>query len=51
MTNETKQFDVVLTGGRVIDPETYRDGKYNVGIIGDTIAAVSEQPLQGQGGH
>ena len=48
MTTETKQFDVVLTGGRVIDPETYRDGIFNVGIVGDTIAAISDQPLQGK---
>ena len=48
MTNDSQKFDVVLTGGRVIDPETYRDGKYNVGIIGHTIAAVSDQPLQGK---
>ena len=43
-----QKYDIVLANGRVIDPETYRDGKYNVGIIGDTIAAVSDQPLHGK---
>jgi len=33
-------YDVVLTNGRVIDPETYTDGIFNVGITGDRIAAV-----------
>jgi N-acyl-D-aspartate/D-glutamate deacylase len=40
-------FDLVLLGGRVIDPETGRDGVYAVGIAGGRIAAISEQPLTG----
>ena len=40
--NET--YDIVLANGRVIDPETYLDGKMHVGIKGDRIAAVSESP-------
>jgi Amidohydrolase family len=48
MTQQNKQYDVVLANGRVIDPETYLDGKYNVGINGDQIAAVSDQPLNGK---
>lgn len=48
MSEQNVQYDVVLTNGRVIDPETYLDGIYNVGIIGDQIAAVSDQPLQGK---
>ena len=40
-------FDLVLTGGRVIDPETGIDGRYDVGITGTQIAAVSAQPLRG----
>ncbi|MGB5414171.1 MAG: N-acyl-D-glutamate deacylase, partial [Polyangiales bacterium] len=47
MTNQTQQYDVVFANGRVIDPETYRDGKFNVGIRGGQIAAVSDQPLEG----
>jgi N-acyl-D-glutamate deacylase len=48
MSEQNEVYDIVLTNGRVIDPETYLDGKYNVGIKGDQIAAVSDQPLQGK---
>ena len=48
MTEQKKKFDVVLSGGRVIDPETYLDGTFNVGINGGQIAAVSDQPLSGK---
>ncbi len=41
-------FDVVLKGGRVIDPETGLDAVRNVGINGDTIARVSTEPLTGK---
>lgn len=41
------QYDIVLQGGRVIDPETGRDGLYSVGIVDGRIAAISEQPLNG----
>ena len=38
-------FDLVISGGRVIDPETGLDEIGNVGISGDRIAAISSQPL------
>jgi len=41
-------YDLVLRGGRVIDPETGLDGIRNVGIRGGTIAAVSTEPLTGK---
>jgi cytosine/adenosine deaminase-related metal-dependent hydrolase len=41
-------FDLVLAGGRVIDPETGTDGQYDVGITGTRIAAVSAEPLAGR---
>jgi len=41
-------FDVVIAGGRVIDPETGFDEIANVGIIRDTIASVSIEPLKGR---
>ena len=44
----SKQYDIVLKNGRVIDPETYLDGTFNVGINGGQIAAVSDQPLSGK---
>jgi hypothetical protein len=40
-------YDVVLTGGRVIDPASGLDAVRNVGIQGRTITAVSEDELRG----
>ncbi len=40
-------FDVVIRGGRVMDPETGLDAVRNVGIRGQTIVAISEEPLEG----
>ena len=48
MQTGKEKFDVVLAKGRVIDPETYLDGIYNVGIKGDRIAAISAEPLDGK---
>jgi N-acyl-D-aspartate/D-glutamate deacylase len=41
-------YDVVLAGGRVMDPESGLDAVRYVGIRGHTIAAISERPLQGK---
>jgi N-acyl-D-aspartate/D-glutamate deacylase len=41
-------YDIVISGGRVIDPETGRDGIANVGIDGDRIAAITTEPLRGR---
>lgn len=41
------QYDVVLIGGRVIDPETSVDAILNVGIQGDTITRITAEPLEG----
>jgi N-acyl-D-aspartate/D-glutamate deacylase len=43
-----RSYDLVLHGGRVIDPETGLDGVRDVGIVGDRVAAISERPLQGE---
>ena len=40
-------FDLVIRGGRVIDPETSLDAVRDVGIAGGRIAAVSAEPLAG----
>ena len=40
-------FDLVLSGGRVIDPESGLDAVRNVGIRGGTIVAISPSPLEG----
>jgi N-acyl-D-aspartate/D-glutamate deacylase len=41
-------FDIVLTGGRVLDPESGRDGIANVGISDGTIQAITNEPLEGR---
>jgi N-acyl-D-aspartate/D-glutamate deacylase len=42
------EYDLVLEGGRVIDPETGLDAPLHVGIADGKIAALSEAPLSGQ---
>lgn len=42
------QYDIVILGGRVIDPETQTDKIINLGIIGDSIAEISAEKLQGK---
>ena len=41
-------YDLVLSGGRVIDPETKLDAVRNVGILQNRIAEISIQPLRGR---
>lgn len=41
-------YDIVLSGGRVIDPETKLDAIRNVGIINNRIAQISSEPLKGK---
>jgi len=40
-------YDLVVANGRVIDPESGLDAVRHVGISGDSVAAISEQPLKG----
>jgi N-acyl-D-aspartate/D-glutamate deacylase len=42
-----QQFDIVLEGGRVMDPETGLDGIRNVGISNGKISRISTEPLSG----
>ncbi len=42
------EYDIVLEGGRVIDPETKLDAIRNVGIINNRIAQISSEPLKGK---
>src|SRR5215472_12664721 len=42
-----RQFDIVLEGGRVMDPETGLDGIRNVGIRDGKIARISIESLSG----
>jgi hypothetical protein len=48
MTNKQNGYDLVITDGRVIDPETRIDAVRNVGIKGDKIAAVTEESITGK---
>lgn len=41
-------FDIVLEGGRVIDPGSGLDAVRNVGISDGRVAAISEEPLEGR---
>src|SRR3981081_1353551 len=43
-----KEFDVVIAGGRVMDPESGLDGIRDVGITGGKIVAISSEHLQGK---
>jgi N-acyl-D-aspartate/D-glutamate deacylase len=41
-------YDVVLSGGRVMDPESGTDAIRNVGINGGKVARISSEPLKGK---
>lgn len=41
-------YDLVLTGGTVMDPETGLAAVRNVGVLGDRIVAVTEEPIAGE---
>ena len=43
-----KIYDIVIAGGRVIDPETKLDAVKNIGIINNRIAEISSAPLKGK---
>lgn len=45
---EAAVLDVVIAGGRVMDPESGLDAIRNVGVRGGKIVQISEQPLQGK---
>ena len=43
-----QQYDLVIAGGRVIDPESALDAPRNVGIRNGKIARISNEPLTGK---
>ena len=45
---QAEEFDLVIEGGRVMDPETGLDAIRNVGIRGGRIAAIRESALEGE---
>ena len=46
-TTQAGAFDLVISGGRVMDPETGLDAIRNVGVVDGRIAAVTEDVLDG----
>ncbi|MWC29105.1 amidohydrolase family protein [Paenibacillus sp. MMS18-CY102] len=44
----SRVYDIVIKGGRVINPETKLDAVMNVGIAGGQIGAVTAKPLKGK---
>jgi len=40
-------YDLVILGGHVMDPETGRDEVANVGILGDQIAVITSEVIEG----
>ena len=48
MANQNKSYDLVITGGRVMDPETNFDGIRNVGIKDGKIVCITEKTINGK---
>ena len=48
MANPNDLYDIVISGGRVMDPESGMDAVRNVGIVGSTVGAITDGPLQGR---
>ena len=48
VTADGQILDMVISGGRVMDPESGLDGVRNVGVRNGKIVEISEQPLQGK---
>ena len=40
-----QDYDIVISNGRVMDPETGLDAVRNVAIRGEAVVAISEQPM------
>ena len=40
-------YDVVIEGGRVMDPESGLDAVRNIGIVDGRIDVISDEPLEG----
>lgn len=47
-TNDSTNYDIVILGGRVMDPASGFDAVANVGIVGDRIAAVTKDEISGR---
>jgi N-acyl-D-aspartate/D-glutamate deacylase len=47
-TSAAQQYDLVLEGGRVMDPDSHLDAVRNVGINGRTIVKITSEPIEGR---
>jgi len=47
-TTAQETFDIVISNGRVMDPETGLDAVRNVGIRGQSVLAITTNPLRGE---
>jgi predicted amidohydrolase len=48
MSKQNERYDIVISGGRAMDPETGLDAVRNAGITADKIATITEQPIEGK---
>jgi cytosine/adenosine deaminase-related metal-dependent hydrolase len=48
MSKQNEQYDIVITGGRVMDPESGLDAVRNVGIKNEKIDVITDKPIQGK---
>ncbi|TWT81264.1 N-acyl-D-glutamate deacylase [Planctomycetes bacterium CA13] len=48
MTKQNEQYDIVIHGGRVMDPESGLDAVRNVGVKGETVAIITEEAIDGK---
>jgi dihydroorotase len=46
----SETFDLVITGGRVIDPVTHTDDELDIGVVGEQIAAIGKGLLSSGAG-
>jgi predicted amidohydrolase YtcJ len=48
LAQSAETFDVVIIGGRVMDPETKRDEIANVAISGRQVVRIAREPMKGR---
>jgi N-acyl-D-glutamate deacylase len=48
LSSAQQTYDLVISNGRVLDPETKLDGVRNIGINGSSIAIVTNAPIKGR---
>ncbi len=46
--NAADKYDLVILGGRVMDPETGLDGVHNVGVVDGRITVITKEKIEGK---